>query len=222
MWLQAVSSRWDKPCARINFESKKSSHVIFIDSGDTFFKQNFPINDEKNSQLFRAKNLTKALDMVGLDLKVIGDQDTAYGWEEFKNIINGRKYKILATNASKNLDINFQRHHIVNYGKHKIFFLGVSEPSLFSKGIQGFFQNPIKAIKNELNTIKTKGFNPENKFHHLIIISHAGIDYDKTLAEKFKEIKWILGSHSQSFTQRPYEAGEGFLAQVLVEKSLHW
>ena len=156
MWLPAVSLGGINHVHGLITESKKSSHVIFIDSGDTFFKQNFPINDEKKSQLFRAKNLTKALDMVGLDLKVIGDQDTAYGWEEFKNIINGKRYKILATNASTNLDIKFQKHHIVSFGEHKVFFLGISEPSLFSTDIQGFFQNPIKAIENEIKIIKPR------------------------------------------------------------------
>ena len=49
----------------------------------------------------------------------------------------------------------------------------------------------------------------------IILLSHAGLDTDKVYAQKIKNISWIIGAHSQSFTQLPEIVNQTKIVQVL-------
>ena len=112
-------------------ELNKKSNFIFVDSGDTFFKQNFPMKDEKESQVFRAKKLATALSMTSLQLKVIGDQDMAFGVNTLGEIVQGSKLRI-TWHQSKIKKVKFFKFKKYDFHQHKIFFMGISSSKLFT------------------------------------------------------------------------------------------
>ena len=180
-------------------ELGKDANIIFVDTGDTFFKQNFEIRDEAKSQLFRAKNLSTALSTVGLNLKVLGDQDFAYGEEKLAEILKDEKFNILGTNIKSSLIKTIPMKEY-KFDQHRLFIIGVSDYEITKKeSKQIIFEDTIKSIKNQINELKQKGFDDENKFHHLILLSHSGMSTDKIIASQVKELDWILGSHSKLY-----------------------
>jgi hypothetical protein len=196
-------------------ELNKKSEFIFVDSGDAFFKQNFPMNDEKESQIFRAKKLSKALSMTGLRLKVLGDQDLAFGIDSLVKIVKDQRFHLLGTNleSDKLKLIKFKKY---KFNQHEIYFLGISSSKLFTKSYTHLtVKDSISNIMKQINALKEHGYNKENKFHHLILISHSGMKEDKVIAKNIPEIDWIIGSHSQNFTQKPVEEGRTRIVQML-------
>lgn len=196
-------------------ELNKKSEFIFIDSGDTFFKQNFPMLDEKSSQLFRAKKLATALSMTKLKLKVLGDQDLAFGVDSLAEILKDQKFSVLGTNLkSKKLTlIKFKKYE---FNQHKIFFIGISSSKLFTQEEPDLIvEDPLIKIKDQIKSLNKIGYDKKNKYHHLILISHSGMKEDKLIAQEIPELDWIIGSHSQNFTQKTVDVGETRLVQML-------
>ena len=196
-------------------ELNKKSEFIFVDSGDAFFKQNFPMLDEEESQVFRAKNLATALSMTKLRLKVLGDQDLAFGVDSLVNIMEGQSFDLLGTNLSSP-KLNLIKYKKYKFQKHTIYFLGISSSKLFTNEYTSLkVHEHVKSIKNQISLLEKEGYNKSNKYHHLILLSHSGMKEDKITAKKIPEIDWIIGSHSQNFTQKTVDVGSTKLVQML-------
>ena len=102
------------------------------------------------------------------------------------------------------------------FDQHRLFIIGVSDYEITKKNQkQIIFEDTIKSIKNQINELKQKGFDDENKFHHLILLSHSGMSTDKIIASQVKELDWILGSHTQNFTQKAITVGKTKILQML-------
>jgi Zn finger protein HypA/HybF involved in hydrogenase expression len=70
-------------------------------------------------------------------------------------------------------------------------------------------------MQEALKEIEKAGYEPNNKYHRLIVLSHAGFDLDEKFAEKFPQIDWIIGSHSQSFLRFSRDVGNTKIVQTL-------
>lgn len=197
--------------------TKSGASIFYVDTGDTFFSANALIPGMEESQRFAALNLSKALVNLGIKYHVPGDQDFSAGFDFYAKIINESKIKVLVANASEKNTIPHQKWAVLEYGPHKVFLIGLSDPKLLQDEIKPYFSEPEQALGKVISEIKSAGWNAENEFHRLILLSHSSYEQDEIWAKKFPAIDWIIGSHSQKFTRNPLMEGKTKIVQVLSQ-----
>ncbi|MAF77864.1 MAG: hypothetical protein CME60_06850 [Halobacteriovoraceae bacterium] len=195
---------------------QKDEQVVYIDSGDTLFPAfNIPESVER-STTFNAKELAKGLSQAGLRYWVPGDQDFAKGLSFLKKITEETKINLLLANLAPQEKIAHKEFIIFEKGPHKVFITGLIEPSILPTKARSHFTNPAQSLKAVLEKMKKeKGYSEKDKFHRLVVVTHAGIGHDEELAKQFKNIDWIIGAHTMNFLRFPQEEGQTKLVQVL-------
>jgi len=194
---------------------KKEKEILYVDTGDTLFPSSVIPKHLQKSLTFAAMNLAMGLDKLGLKYMVPGDQDLALGWGFLRNVEEKVKFKFLISNLSDDTLIKHKKYVILEFGEKKIFMLGLLDPMTLQQGFQPDFISPTMALEKILPELKEQGYDSKNKNHLLFALSHSGMDADVKLVEKFPQINWVVGSHSQSFTNFPNEVGSTKLVQVL-------
>ena len=191
------------------------SEILYVDTGDTFFPSSAVPASMKDSLTFAANNLAVGLDQLGLKYFVPGDQDFAMGISFLQGLANTRKFEFLIGNLS---DPNLLKHKnfaVIDRDKTKIFLVGIVDPEAFNGPVANYFTKPIDALPGLIEEIKKAGYNKNNDYHRLVILSHSGIDQDEQLAKKYPFIDWIIGSHSQSFLRYSRDQGDVKMVQTL-------
>ena len=141
-----------------------------------------------------------------------GDQDFALGESFLIELSKKVKFKFLISNASQKLKLEHEELIHIDANGLDLFFIGVTDPSLFNNNNKDFFTNPTEAIKKQVDIIEKK-YKSKNK--KIILVSHAGIDSDRKFAKVIKQIDWIIGAHSQSYLRFSEDVGNTQLVQVL-------
>lgn len=195
---------------------KKDADFLYVDTGDTLFISSKIPESIRQSSIYNAEQVAKALDKLGLDYFVPGDQDFAAGVNFLANISKQSKFQFLISNIKNDSIIKHKEWVVLKKGPHKIYLTGIIFPDTLSFQYQRDFISPSKALKRVMLEITKDGFDTKNEFHRLIVLSHGGIENDGPLAKKFPEIEWIIGAHSQNFTREPIEeAKKTKIVQVL-------
>jgi hypothetical protein len=168
-----------------------------------------------SSLSYAANHLADGLDQLGLQYFIPGDQDFALGIDFLKNIANTHHFKFLLSNLKNENTIAHTRYAVIPSGVSTLFLVGFVDPDIFNDDIKKLFIDPITAFPAILEELKNAGYNSQNSFHRLIVLSHAGIDPDEKLAQKFPTIDWIIGAHSQSFLRMSRDVGDVKIVQTL-------
>ncbi|WP_372652344.1 multiheme c-type cytochrome [Halobacteriovorax sp.] len=201
--------------AGVFHEIRKNSDTLYVDSGDTFFaSSSIPTTLEK-SLSFTAKNLAKGLGMLKLAYMLPGEQDLAMGWDLLKELQEKNNFAYLVSNPSASFPLKYKKFAVLEKGPHKIFIIGLADPNIFEGKYKGAFNSPFMEINSIRNELVKAGYKKDSPFHRLIALTNSGMDVDTEIAKKFKELDWIIGSHSQSFTKDPVEEGKTKMVQVL-------
>lgn len=197
---------------------KKSGEIFYVDTGDTFFPSSVIPETMHSSLGFGAQNLASGLDMLGLRLLVPGDQDFALGPNFLSEIDQKNNFSIFVSNYTdsyrKEAKITSSNIAEIKRGASKIYLISLVHPEAVV-ALQGKVVPPLTAMKSLLSELKSNGYEEKNPYHRLIVLSHAGIDNDVTLAENFPMIDWIIGSHSQSFLRFSQDVGKTKIVQTL-------
>lgn len=201
--------------AGIMEDLKKKKDFIYIDTGDMLFPSNIVPNHIQKSLAYSAEKLALGLDKIGLQYMVPGDQDFALGVGFLKEILGKVKFKLLVSNFSDPKLIPHKKFLKINFGKKKVFILGVVDPQTMPSKMRSIFSPIQQVFPKLLKDLADQGYESSNKNHELIVLSHSGMDADEVLAKKHPQINWIIGAHSQSFTNFPNEVGKTKLVQVL-------
>lgn len=191
------------------------SELLYVDTGDTFFPSSVVPVSMKDSLTFAANNLAVGLDQIGLKYFVPGDQDFAMGVEFLQGVANSRKFEFLIGNLSDPTLLKHKKFAIIDRNKTKIFLVGLVDPETFNGPAANYFTKPADALPGIIVEITKAGYDKNNEFHRLVILSHAGIDPDEQLAKQFPNIDWIIGSHSQSFLRYSKDEGNTKMVQTL-------
>ena len=195
---------------------KKDADVLYVDTGDTLFISSKIPDSIRQSSIYNAEQVASAMDKIGLDYFVPGDQDFAAGVEFLANISKNSKFTFLISNIRDESIIKHKKWVVLKKGPHKIYLTGLVFPDTIAFQHQKDLLSPTKSLNKVMSEITKDGFDTKNEFHRLIVLSHGGIDNDEALAKKFPQIEWIIGAHSQSFTRLPIkEAKKTKIVQVL-------
>lgn len=193
-----------------------SPEVFYVDTGDTFFPSSVIPATMKDSLSFAANNLALGLDMIGLKYFVPGDQDFAMGIDFLKSMANTRQFEFLLSNLADETLIKHKRFAVIERNKSKIFLVGFVAPDVFNDAkISELFTDVKTTLPKVIDELKAAGYNSSNSYHRLVVLSHAGIDPDETLAAQYPFIDWIIGAHSQSFLRYSRDTGPVKIVQTL-------
>lgn len=198
-------------------EIKQANQIFYVDTGDTLFDNVEVPKTLVRSQEYKARTIVQGLEKLGLQLFTPGDQDFANGANFLRQLQSENKLPVFVSNLlSKDLFKYHKKYQIIENGPHKLFFMAVLDPVLIrDKRISLKFEEPITAIPKAINDLERMGYSSSDPFHRLILMSHAGYDKDKILAEKFPQIDWLIGAHSQSFFRKARKIGQTNMVQVL-------
>lgn len=202
------------------FEKLKSENpnreVLYFDSGDSFYPSREVPEAFAKSHQFAASELGRSYRKLNLTAFVPGDNDLAFGVINLGQLLKDNHIKMLLTNASSSNElphetsIHFESTHAV------LYFMGVLSKESLSSAQQYLVTETQDAIKNKMASLKLdheKLF--PNKKPIFIVISHSGMEQDEELAKNIPELSWIIGAHTQSFTQISRLVGKTEIVQVL-------
>lgn len=196
-------------------ELKKDKELFYVDTGDSLFPSSNIPPFILESMSYAAMNLAKGLDQVGLKYMVPGDYDLALGWDFLKEVLGQVKFQLLISNLKDEKTIAHKKYVKIEFGKKTIYLLGLVDPASFATSYANDFQEIDQAMPELMTLLKKEKYDEKNKDHMLIVLSHSGIDKDQVLAGKYPQINWIIGAHTQSFTNNPVEVGQTNIVQVL-------
>lgn len=201
--------------AGVMAEISKDSEILYVDTGDTFFPSSVVPITMKESLSFAANNLALGLEKLGLKYFVPGDQDFAMGVEFLQSMANSRSFEFLIANLGDPALLKHKKFAVLERGKSKIFLVGLVDPEAFHGPHAQYFIAPKAAFPGIMEEVKAAGYKANNKYHRLIVLSHAGIDPDKELAKAYPFIDWIVGAHSQNFLRYSDDVGSVKIVQTL-------
>jgi hypothetical protein len=183
--------------------------VIYVDTGDLFFPSPIlPVN-LIGSHSFTANKLIEAVEHLGLKFYVPGDQDFALGINWLADLSKKAKFTFLMANLREGSSFKSKKWARISVGEKKVLFIGVLDPELLQSTQSSLFSSPEVAIEEAL-----KDADPASD-ELVILLSHSGMEKDRRYAQLFPRLNWIIGAHTQNFTQRSIDEGQTQLVQVL-------
>ncbi|MEI7473155.1 MAG: bifunctional UDP-sugar hydrolase/5'-nucleotidase [bacterium] len=140
---------------------------------------------------------------AGYDASAVGNHEFDRGINDFQSSIKCAKFPFLASNLHfkkhKELNCLIKDYLIKDVNGFKIGIIGVTTPEFATKTKapdDTIVLSPEKAINHSLKELK-------NKTDYNIVLSHMGIDEEKKIAAKLKNIDLIVGGHSHTMIQQP-------------------
>jgi len=153
----------------------------------------------------------KLLKIANAFLNAMGVTGTAIGNHEFDaepdtiaEINKTANYKIMGANVNLKgqnhpLDGKITKSFVQEINGHKYGIIGLVPPDLHERirenesrrtVIPYSKEESIKAVQDETNKFKQQGINK------IIVLSHCGLEFDKTLAQNTSGVDIILGAHT--------------------------
>jgi len=190
------------------FQKIKSEeeNVIILDAGDIF--QGTPYFN-----MFGGVLEMKLMSELGYDVATMGNHDFDGGMDGFLKAKQHAKFPFVCANydfSDTILKDQLLQHVVLERNNIKIgvFGIGVELNGLVpdSKYGKTSYLDPVKTANEQAALLKKKGCDL------IICLSHLGFEYadnkvsDKVLASKTKNIHLILGGHTHTFLDKPFEA----------------
>jgi 5'-nucleotidase / UDP-sugar diphosphatase len=170
--------------------------VITVHAGDEF--QGSPI-----SGITRGASQIRILNLLKPDVFTIGNHEFDYGSYRLDSLLSGVSFPVISANlvnTDKN-ELFTKPYKILNVGHVKIGFIGLMFPALSSvvlgeniKNIQVLDYK--KTVQKYISVLK-------GSVDLMVVVSHMGIEYDRSLAQANNEIDIIFGGHSHTKHEKP-------------------
>lgn len=179
--------------------TSKGIPTLYLDGGDFGEGSSFYFSNQGVDSL-------RALDMLGVDITVLGNHDFILGGKQLRNQIRdaGLKATILSANTRgkrwmglKELMPDYKDLTIDDI-KVRVFGLTTSEIHYqYPMRPLGFISSAHKA------GIKMAEKAQRDKIDFTIALTHIGVDADKELVKKSRTIDLVIGGHSHTKLPRP-------------------
>jgi 2',3'-cyclic-nucleotide 2'-phosphodiesterase (5'-nucleotidase family) len=172
---------------------------IYVDGGDF---------GEGSSYYFSHQGVDslRALDLLGVDVTVLGNHDFILGGRELANQI--KEAKLSASILSANMG-NKRMTGLLNYlpdsvdvqvGEFKVRIFGLTTPDLH-------FQYPLRPLGFILPPhkigLKVAEKAKKDKVDYLIALTHQGLNRDTKLVQKSRSIDLVVGGHDHIRLEEP-------------------
>ncbi|MBR2525271.1 bifunctional metallophosphatase/5'-nucleotidase [bacterium] len=176
----------------VNQIRSNSKNVLLLDSGDYF----------QGSLYYRldfGKSSAKLLQEIKYDAIALGNHEFDNGTNVLKHNIKNSKTQFLSANVhfrDKYLQKAVKPYIIKDYDGEKFLIIGVTTSKLASLSNTNNITvtNPIEEINKIIKAVK---------YDKLIILSHCGLEEDRSIAKNIPQIDLILGGHNHYFFNVP-------------------
>ncbi|MCZ9847085.1 bifunctional metallophosphatase/5'-nucleotidase [Brachyspira hyodysenteriae] len=187
---------------------KENENVIVIHAGDTITGSVFSI-------VYQGMDETELMNDMGVNVAALGNHEFDFGIEQLNNIMSNRNFPTIACNVKiKDTGENYVPPYIVTNikGVHTAI-IGVlqSEKMNIIQGLDYIdIEEEISSLKNLLKEI------PLNTTNDItILISHAGLDIDKKIAQEMPNtFNIIIGGHTHTLLKNPIIIGKTTIVQA--------
>ncbi len=182
----------------------ENPNTIFVDAGDLF-----PAKDWKPKAEFAIEFYNR----MGLDALNIGDQEFWFGLNFLQQMQKKAHFTFLSANIYQNDSLLFAPYLIKSFEGLKIGIAGLLNPETFKLEDQEKYReiqlkNVEQTLQNILNTFE------EQQVNVVIVLSHAGDEFDRKLAKTFPQIDFIIGAHSEKLFDPPVKVGQTAILQA--------
>lgn len=172
-------------------DTLKKAPRFFGDAGDTFFSVSTLLPSRRDGELAHAHLIARAYKLMGVDVLTPGERDFAEGIETLRALEAESGTRFVSVNLTdREGKTLFPPSVVVEKGGVKIGVLGAVDPAAFSA------EAPVKAgavqpaLDEEVAKLRANGAQV------VVLLSHLGLNADRTLAKSVKGIDLILGAHS--------------------------
>lgn len=187
----------------VNQTRAKSIPVLLVDCGDRIVKGDLFVHNSKGVAAY------KALESLHYDAYALGNTDLAFGLSGIEQFKQATETPILAANLAlkDGALLADQAGLIKTVGKVRVALIGVlyspptDDPLTQKLGSTVTFTDPVPTI---LDYRVQHGA----EFDLLVVLSHLGWEADIALAEKLTGPTVILGAHSHTLAETPYQAAD--------------
>jgi len=171
----------------------RNENSLVLNAGDDF--QGSPI-----STITRGRSQIELLNLFNLDAFVIGNHEFDYGRMSLDSSLKNANFDFLSANV-------FIKSEKKTAGKPFIIkkingikcgIIGITAPDLMTLTLPANVSDVVMLNIDSVITAAVK-YLKKKKCDLIILLTHVGVDNDKTLAEKFhKDIDIIIGGHSHT------------------------
>ena len=183
---------------------------IFLDAGNALFK-GVNASEYLAPQWFeQASGVVEAYNLLGADAVEVGETEFALGVEKFEELAAKAKFPFLSANIYRGGKRYLKPSVLLTREGKKIGVFG-----LFGNGLQLpkelEARDAVDAARDQVASLRAAGADM------VVALTHEGYEADQKLARAVPGIDLIVGGHSQSLLQHPYEEGKTLLVQLSNE-----
>jgi len=182
---------------------------IFVDAGNLLFKSTEAAGLLGVQWQEQALGVIEAYSLLGADAVEPGPNEFALGIEKFQELAKKAKFPFISSNlywkeSGKRL---LADSVIVERQGKKIGIFGLMGTDLpLPAALEA--RDPEAHAKKMISKLRSQGADM------IIALTHQGYDLDEKLAKDVSGIDLLVGAHSQSLLQKPYEEGDTLIVQL--------
>ncbi len=179
--------------------------AILVCAGDEF-------TGDPLSSLTQGKAQIEILNLIHPGVFELGNHEFDYGVDNLKKDLKVADFPVICANVidSEKKEPLVRPYIIINQGKLRIAFIGLITESLQKMLKEGGrlqvvdAESTLSYYMNELN----------DKTHVQILVSHMGVQKDKSIAKKVPGLELIIGGHSHSTIFKPIRVDKTLICQA--------
>ncbi|KAI0123973.1 putative 5'-nucleotidase [Xylariales sp. AK1849] len=161
----------------------------------------FNVGDEFHGTLFytfyKGEKIAETLNQMGFDAMTLGNHEFDGGDDELGDFLKNLTFPIVSANiVSDNDKLNSTIKPYTVFDRYELAVIGVTTqetPSISSPGDGTTFSDPVVAVQNTINHIKST-----TNITRIAAIPHISYDVDIKLAQETSGLFLIMGGHSHT------------------------
>jgi 2',3'-cyclic-nucleotide 2'-phosphodiesterase (5'-nucleotidase family) len=169
-----------------------SENVLLLDGGNTLLGDDL-------AQQTQGKVIVEAMNLLGYDAMVLGDQDFGLGLDVLRQRMEEAEFPILSANVvMADTDQLFAAPYVIKeIGNHKVAVIGLTNQEAASAAGGGIVvRNPLEALQDVMNEVSKEA-------DVIIVLSHLGTEMGFQMANEVKGIDLIVGGLSHDVLDPP-------------------
>ncbi len=181
----------------------RTDNSILVDGGDQFQGTLF-------YTYYKGKLAAEMMNKMGYDGMTVGNHEFDDGPEVLRGFMDALEFPILMSNADVSteplLADVLMKSTVIEKGGEKIGMIGLTPEDtdeLASPGPNITFSDPSEAVQAEVNKMTAEGVNK------IIVLSHSGLNVDRTVAANTTGVDVIVGGHDNSLLSNTIEGAKG-------------
>ncbi|WP_099826816.1 bifunctional metallophosphatase/5'-nucleotidase [Oceaniglobus indicus] len=181
----------------------RSDNWILVDGGDQFQGTLFYTH-------YKGKLAAEMMNRMQYTAMTVGNHEFDDGPEVLRGFAETIDFPILMSNADLSgeplLSDVIQKSVVIEQAGEKIGLIGLTPqdtPELASPGPNVIFTDPSDAVQGEVDRLTDMGVTK------IVVLSHSGLNVDRTVAENTTGVDVIVGGHDNSLLSNTIEGAKG-------------